>query len=396
MQLVDIEQCTGCGACISICPKKCVSTIISQEGFSYPKIDEGACIECGNCLRVCPVKNRNIKRYDQGRLMVGYCKHDIIRSNSSSGGAFWILAHDVLKNSGIVYGAAFLEDFSVAHIRVDNVGELRKCMTSKYVQSIISKEIYEMVKLDIINDKTVIFTGTPCQINGLVGYLGNLSKKQNLLLVAVVCHGVASPGIWKSYLQHKSEKFKSKINSVNFRDKLKGWHNFCMVISFENGKKYVCSHHVDKYMRLYLDNLILRKSCYSCSSKGELNRADISIADAWTIESEKKNMNDDKGISLVILHSQKGSKWWNRASCNEKFEESEMNIEITNAALFKSAEYNTNRTMIMNKFENLDMDTFWNSIHVSWKKRIIYLFRCICDMFGISNILRTKKRKAKR
>ena len=326
---------------------------------------------------------------------MGYCRQTEVRRNSSSGGAFWILASRVLKKNGVVYGAAFLDDFSIGHIRVDSMDDLYRCMNSKYVQSTVSRQIYLDLKEDLEAEKKVIFTGTPCQINAMYSFLGELSKSENLLLVEVVCHGVASPAVWKSYVDYMQRKYKSKIKNVNFRDKSKGWHDFCLTMDFENSRFYRCSHHLNTYMKLYLDNLILRKSCYMCSCKGDKSRADLSIADAWTIESEKKNMSDDKGVSLVIVHTKRGMDWWNRSSDKELFENSKIDWNSINKALHSSAEYNPNRTILLDRFKSMDTEEFWNSVHISLRKRVLYLLRCICDQFGISGTLRIR-RKGKR
>ena len=50
------EECCGCTACYSICPKQAISMQPDEEGFDYPVINPDLCVRCEMCLKVCPIK----------------------------------------------------------------------------------------------------------------------------------------------------------------------------------------------------------------------------------------------------------------------------------------------------------------------------------------------------
>lgn len=235
-----------------------------------------------------------------------YTKKEDVRKNSSSGGIFYELAkHMIEQENAVVYGAGFDTDFSVVHMRAENVEDMKKLMRSKYVQSDMADNFLR-VKEDLMNGRQVLFVGTPCQVKGLHQFLNiaNISAEQ-LTTVDFVCHGVPSPQVWKDYLHALSMKSQSGVKDVNFRDKRNGWHDYCMKISFENKKEYVKSHYTDEYMFYYLRDYMMRDSCYQCHFRTAGNRAsDITIADAWTAEREPKKL--DRGKSQVFVNTEKG------------------------------------------------------------------------------------------
>lgn len=235
-----------------------------------------------------------------------YTKKEDVRKNSSSGGIFYELAKYMIEQeNAVVYGAGFDTDFSVVHMRAENIEDMKKLMRSKYVQSDMADNFLR-VKEDLMNGRQVLFVGTPCQVKGLHQFLNiaNISAEQ-LITVDFVCHGVPSPQVWKDYLHALSMKSQSGVKDVNFRDKRNGWHDYCMKISFENKKEYVKSHYTDEYMFYYLRDYMMRDSCYQCHFRTAGNRAsDITIADAWTAEREPKKL--DRGKSQVFVNTEKG------------------------------------------------------------------------------------------
>ena len=206
------EKCCGCSACMQACPKKCIIMKIDLEGFWYPKIKKSLCIDCHYCEKVCPVLHL-LKKTDKTPVAyAAYSNEEYKRLNSSSGGIFTHLAEYILGEKGVVFGASFNEDYkSVKHILVENENDLGKLRGSKYLQSDIN-ETYKIAKEKLDSGCLVLFTGTPCQIEGLICFLQK--DYENLLLVDVVCHGVPSPKIWRDYLK----KFGDSIKKVSFRD----------------------------------------------------------------------------------------------------------------------------------------------------------------------------------
>lgn len=332
---VDYKNCCGCEACVNACPKKCICMEQNSEGFYYPKTDGKACIDCGICNSVCILENPNLRNIDKLNVYAAYVNNDEIRNNSSSGGVFTVLANYVIENDGVVYGAAFYDDWTVHHIRIDKKEDLYKIQRSKYVQSHIDSS-YSNAKEDLISGKKVLFVGTGCQIDGLRLYLGK--EYDNLYSVDVVCHGTPSDLVWKKYL---STGF-SKVNNVNFRDKSNGWKKYNVCIG--NTKN---SYTRDNYMRLFLGNLTLRESCFNCKSKSGYCKSDLTIADFWGIDVIDPDMYDDRGASLVIVNNEKGKTLFDAISKDLVYKQEEFDKAVKHNPCVKNS---TNRPVDRDKF----------------------------------------------
>ncbi len=296
------HSCCGCAACVSSCNKAAISLMNDREGFWYPQIDTSLCINCGLCKHICPVNNDYESRLPISDT-AAYSKNDQIRVSSSSGGVFSILASDIIHNGGVVFGAAFDPDLSVHHICVNNENELIKLKGSKYLQSRIENN-YILCKKYLEKGTKVLFSGTPCQIRGLKNYLQR--QYENLITIDFICHGVPSPLVWKCYLSYKQQKSIQKITNVSFRNKNNGWKNFGLSIYAGDCEIQSLSHDTDPYMRLFLSDVILRPSCYSCHFKEGKSGSDITLADFWGIEHILPDFYNDKGISLVMANTTKG------------------------------------------------------------------------------------------
>lgn len=301
------QDCCGCHACASVCPKQCISMEQDAEGFLYPKADEALCVKCGMCEAVCPVLNP--VRSDENVTPAAYAAlhtDDQIRAESSSGGVFSALAQEVLDRKGIVFGAAWTEDFrQVRHIAVESEAELSSLRGSKYLQSEMW-DCYARVRSALKEGRAVLFSGTPCQVEGLHTFLGR--EYENLLLVDIVCHGVPAPAVWQRYLSQCSETAGAGIRSVSFRDKQTGWKQYKVKLFWENGAYQVRSLRKDPFMQAFLGNACLRPSCHNCRFKKVSRVSDLTLADFWGIEDVCPEMDDDRGTSLVLVHSEKGGR----------------------------------------------------------------------------------------
>lgn len=296
------KNCCGCSACQQICPKNCIIMKVDSEGFLYPVVEREKCVQCGLCEKVCPILNKsNIKQDVQA--VAAYVKDENVRLSSSSGGVFTALATHILKENGVVFGAAFDEKYMAHHIGIENINDLYKLQGSKYLQS-RTENTYQQAESFLKTGRKVLYTGTACQIAGLKNYLRK--EYDNLYTVDILCHGVPSPKLWEKYLKENEDAHHSKITQVSFRKKAFGWKNFAMSLSFENKEEYLKEHDGDPFMKLFLKNICLRPSCHDCRFK-TLNRpSDITIGDCWGIQYYIPKMDDDKGTSVLLTHSKKG------------------------------------------------------------------------------------------
>ena len=296
-------ECTGCGACVSICPKQAIAMQPDEEGFLYPKVDGEACISCDLCEKRCPAGRETPEHH--ARLLGAQAKDETLRRQSSSGGVFTLLAREVIREGGVVFGAAFDENMRVEHVGAFDETELSGMRGSKYVQSDAADAIGNAVSL-LKREIPVLFSGTPCQINGLLAALGG-TKTDKLLTVDFVCHGVPSPGVFASYLKELEKKQGSRVAAYAFRDKRLGWKNFSAVAAFENGREHAGTQTTEPYLYGFLQNLYLRPSCHACSGlRGEHHAADITLADLWGADALFPERDDDTGLSLVMANTQKG------------------------------------------------------------------------------------------
>lgn len=327
IEIVDKKNCCGCSACIQICPKQCISFEEDKEGFRYPLVKKELCIDCGLCKKVCPVINQNKERKPL-RVLAAKNPNEDIRLKSSSGGIFTMLAERVIEEGGVVFGAKFNENWEVVHDFTESIDGLSVFRGSKYVQSIIGDN-YSKVETFIKEGRKVLFSGTPCQVAGLRLFLRK--EYENLLLVDFVCHGVPSPLVWKMYLKElvasiatKNSVFtvykpeNIKIEDIQFRNKEKGWKKFSFLLKLsatQGAEKNTVffSETLDKniYMRGFLKNIYLRPSCYACSARCGKSRSDITIGDYWGIQNVIPEIDDDKGISLVLTNTDKGEYIYN-------------------------------------------------------------------------------------
>lgn len=299
---IDKSKCCACTACKNICPKQAIEMISDKKGFLYPKINENKCIKCGLCEKVC-FYNTGYKVLDDhlNKIETYAIKHKDfnIRMNSRSGGIFTALSDYILDNKGVTYGVGYKENFVVCYKRAETKEERNNFRGSKYVQSELN-DMFKRVKNDLENNRWVLFSGTPCHVAGLVKYLGK-KKYEKLLLVDIVCHGVPSPKMFNDYIYYIEKKYNNRINNFNFRDKTFGWTQ--SIESFEiQGKKYAKTI----YSNLFNSCLSFRESCYNCQFTNLSRPSDITIADCWGIAENRPDIDDNKGVSLVIINTEKG------------------------------------------------------------------------------------------
>lgn len=384
LNIQDKLKCCGCHACYNICSQDAITMKEDEKGFKYPVIEKEKCVDCGLCEKVCPILNKT-KVKNSPRAFAVFNKDEEIRKQSSSGGVFSLIAEYILNEKGVVFGAAFSEDFMVEHIVVENIDELYRLRTSKYVQSSID-ETYKLAKKYLEEERKVLFTGTPCQINGLYSYLQK--EYDNLFTQDIICHGVPSPKVWKKYLEFRKNDKSDKIKKINFRQKDSGWENYEVLIQFKD-YFYEKSHGKDLFMNAFLRNACLRDSCYNCSFKDKNRISDITLGDFWGIDNILPEMNDNKGTSLVIVNSGKGQKLMQYIQ--NKVESKEVDFEEAiryNSAMYMSVAKPKNRDDFFENLDKVEFDKLVNkyTLKPNVVRRIINKLKSI-----VKKLLKTRK-----
>lgn len=302
INIIEKGNCCGCSACESICPNQSITMTADEEGFFYPKVNHQSCVNCNLCNQVCPLENKGAKNTIIKTYAAKHRDVDVLKQ-STSGGIFTALSDNVLSVGGCVYGASFDDSMVVKHQRAINAEERDTMRGSKYVQS-DTRSVFSMVKKDLEEGKFVLFTGTPCQIDGLNHYLKG--KTEGLLCCDLICHGVSSPLILKEHFKFISGRNRKKLTNYFFRPKRWGWHVHREIALFEGGKEYHSCAYSDLWRSIYYGRLATRPSCHSCQYSNLLRPGDITIGDCRGIDKLAPEFGSYDGVSLVLVNTQKG------------------------------------------------------------------------------------------
>ena len=351
----DKNKCYGCGACKSICPKKAITFELNDKGFYYPIIDKKKCINCGLCKKVCPIEKK-LNRSNNQEIYALKNRNNHVRQNSSSGGFFNAISEYIINKNGYVFGVKFDENFKAIHFGTDKSEEIGGFRGSKYVQS-DTLNTYNEVKMLLEKGKLILYSGTPCQIMGLKNFLFN-KEYDNLITIDNVCHGVPSPKIFEQHKQYLEDKYCSKITDINFRYKTKN-RTQNMKIKFQNEKEYFKTNADDKYYQLFQSDFILRDSCYTCKFSTMNRISDITIGDFWDFKDFLGDFDDKKGVSLVLLNSEKAK---------NIFDNIKSNFEIKKSTLEDCFQPNLKEP----SKKNLKYEEFWQDYK---KKGYIYVIK---------------------
>jgi len=384
IEITNKEQCCGCTACKNICPKNAITMKQDEEGFLYPVIDKEKCINCGLCDKVCPIKNAKENKKEQDGYLVNN-KNKEVREGSTSGGAFTPIAEYVLDKDGVVFGAAFDENFKVIHKYVENKNDLKKFRGSKYVQSDLLNTFKE-VEFFLKNDRMVCYSGTPCQIEGLKKFLRKEYEK--LITVDIMCHAVPSPLVWEKYLQfHKNKNNNNIIKEVLFRDKRKYGYKYPTMTIVCGDKSYSKGVETDPYLRAFFGDLSDRPSCYNCSFKKQYHESDFTIWDCFIVEKFDKKLDDDKGTSRVLVHTEKGKKIFEEIKDNFLFTKIEVEELTKNVKeMLNSVELPEERKKFFEDINKLPEDEFFEKyFHENIKVKLERNIRLLLIKLGIYN-----------
>lgn len=349
-KICNCDECIGCGVCKVNCPKDAITMQKNEEGYLYPVINEEKCIDCNLCRKNCPI-NKTLKenKYEKKYFAVKNKNLDE-RMKSTSGGVFSVLARNVLKEKGVVYGCE-MKDYKASHIRITTEKDLDKIRGSKYIQSSII-DILPQVKEDLENKKTVLFSGTPCQIGAIKAFL----KKDypNLITVSVVCHGILNDKILDKYIKELENRYNAHVENITFRTKENGWTTSSIKYKI-NGEEVIKRFIDDPLMNLYLKDIILRESCYKCKYKDNNNIADMIIGDYWGIEVTMPDFADQAGVSSLIINSKKAEQFLNKINFFDNVIYKEGNkeeIEKYNPQIVASVKRPKERNIVFKQINN--------------------------------------------
>ncbi len=391
VKLAADKVCTGCMACSDVCNVDAISLALKNNHY-YPSIDSAKCVECGRCAKACPILTPVQKNEVAGmRAYGGWAKDAQMRHNGASGGAFAALATSFCRmheGEVAVYGAVLRDDNRVEHKRISSAGEVPLLMNSKYIQS-ITQGIYRKVLEDIKQGLWVMFSGTPCQIAGLYGFLGKKRDYEKLVTVELVCHGI--PG-FEALDIHLQQSNSSRI--ISFRNKDMGQGKALRTTIEKNGKHYTFrSRKEDTFHSIFSGWMIDRLSCSNCQYSS-LNRvADITIADFWggaPCEADYK-----EGVSLIIANNGKADNYVQNSSDLYIYESTLKKAVNSNPNLYNGFKYIQYHPLVMfpNFFRKILPRKLWIAIiknHMPWR-----LFWAVFKVLTILHIKRRRKETLK-
>lgn len=338
------SECYGCSACEQICSHNAISMKQDSDGFYYPEVNIDKCTNCGLCERVCPY-NTDTDLSPIPQVYAAYAKKENERIGSSSGALFYILAKTVIAEGGIVYGAIMDVDCQVYHRPAESLEELQSLRGSKYVQSKLN-DTFRSIRNHLRNGRIVYFVGTGCQVAGLRSFL--LKKYDNLITSDLVCHGVPPQKLFDEHIRYLEKKYNGKVVEYAFRDNLK-WGG-CEIVDIKkhnsNTKRFrLPSYDLSPYLYSFMNAMTCRDSCYECAFAKIPRCGDITLADFWGAKDYYPQIDASRGISLVLLNSTLGTKWFDKI--RDQIFCIESTIEIA-AAQNKNLVQHTNKPDIRN------------------------------------------------
>lgn len=368
------DFCCGCSACKFICPTKAISLVEDERGFEYPKINSKLCINCSLCEKVCDFK----KFSPTGKKPLSFAaRHKNMKevATSRSGAFFIALAEMVVEKNGIVFGCEMTNKNIIMHTYYNDKIGINRFKGSKYVQSDIG-DCFRRCAEFLEDDKMVLFSGTGCQIGGLISFLElKRINTMNLITLDIICHGTPSRKLWNSYVKEYELKNNDSIIEVNFRNKEKfGWSAHQESFLMKKGK----INYNHSFSSFY-NNSKFMDSCYNCKYTTTERKSDFTIGDCWGIEKVNSKFDDNKGVSLILVHNDKAKLIFEQIKDNLNFES--INIDFVMQPQLKEP-------IIKN---DKDYEKFWNLFIHNEKKCINkYYFPSILKV-----IIKKIKRKIK-
>jgi coenzyme F420-reducing hydrogenase beta subunit len=302
--IVKLNECCGCGACVNVCPKGALTYSTDEFGFYRPQIDVSKCVSCGLCVHVCPECNDFFVNRSS-EVYAAINKNGEVLKRSASGGIFYALAESVIAEGGFVFGATLDENFQVKHVCVDKIIDLPLLQKSKYVQSFVG-DSYKIALNKLKEGKKVLFSGTPCQVAAMKSFAGKWNG--NLILVEIVCHGVPSQKFFKDYLDNLNKKTHG-IKDYVFTYKRRILNGMNKYISFttKKDKTFVKNWPQDSYNVFFMEAKNYQECCYSCKFANAERVADLTLCDYWNWELfHKKDFPACSTLSGICVNTKQG------------------------------------------------------------------------------------------
>ena len=387
MKILDnMESCYGWGACFNECPTGAIEMKENTEGFLEPVVDEEKCISCGRCRQVCPSVNCQYSNNSNPDIYA-FSAEEKILYDSSSGGIFTFLAEHIIKTGGYVVGAAYDSDFFVKHIIVHNMEELDKIRRSKYLQS-STDDIFQRTKELLEQGNYVLYSGCPCQIAGLLRFLGK--DYDNLYTVDVLCHGIPSPKMFQEHLENSFGGI-DYVKDVEFRSR-EGWASL-LKVKLKNGEVRTSYNNTSVYMQSFLQDINLRASCFQCQYSRLPRQGDMTIGDLWAAGSLNLSFEYRKGVSVVLLNNNKGIALFQDSLSGTEYEyyaqkiygedmENSCNIKLLNENIFHPSTCNSNFAKRRKFFNDCTEMKFESAVYASLHKFDVGLMLFMSNNYG--------------
>lgn len=368
--ICDIEKCSGCYACVNICPNASVEMRENAYGFLYPEINQDTCVNCGLCVKTCPMVNfRELNKVCNVYACINNNESDY--NTTTSGGVATLFARKVISQGGVVYGVAMDKSMEAKHIRVTEQADIELLKGSKYVYSTIG-HTYSSVKSDLLEGKKVLFIGRPCQIDGLKNYLGK--EYTDLFTCDLICHGVPSTKFLKEHINNVCGN--STIDNISFRDK----QGFYLTLREEKEVVYRKRNFYDVFYMGFLKGLLFRDNCYHCRYAQQNRVGDITLGDFWGFDREKKPfpVKTTAGLSLVMINTINGKKLFEECQENMIFQERTLEEAINGNKQLRSPSARHRNYQRFNK-NYLKYGFDKAAKYALWKERLLY---AILGMLG--------------
>ena len=298
MEICEPSKCTGCGTCVNACPQGAVRMLENEYGAVYPVVDEKRCTSCQVCRHACPAVNESAFVYPQ-KCYAAWSRDEQERQSCASGGAASAFARQMIALGGVVFGAAFTPGIHLVHNAAYDIPGIRRFKGSKYAKSDTGYCFREAQTL-LESGRRVLYIGTPCQVDGLLHFLGK--GYENLITVDIVCHGTPHGSFLREYLSHRVRR-PQDITNVVFREG-GDWR----ITAYEGDRmRFDRAAWLDEYYQCFLNGTIYAQACYGCKYAQNKRVSDITVGDFWGLGAEQHFPYSTDNVSLVLVNTDKGT-----------------------------------------------------------------------------------------